>query len=122
MNTIIVNMRHGYHFMTKFVLLSNLFKRSHIFVLNFFVFKFFLCFFYVMGSYQAFTYETTQLILRLVISNDILIIFFSMVSFFTVYSMVRKVFSRVMVLLFSFFNIILSLVTMLFAFVLLTIS
>lgn len=63
----------------KFSLLSRIINKSFLFLAALFILKIFLFFLYFISGYQLFTTATIRLILRLLISNDILLFFASIV-------------------------------------------
>jgi hypothetical protein len=99
-------------------IINNTLNNSNKFFSIFFYFKLFLLFLYLLGSFQSFTLTTTKLLLRMILSNDIFIIFFGIINI--IMNIEGKVIKfKILILINSIFNIIFSLITIFISFTIL---
>jgi|GEM_PF-5336237 len=108
--------------MKDYKIINYIIEKTNIFLLSLFIFKLFLIFFYVISDYQLFMIETTKIILRISITNDVLIIFFSILSIIYRDNKKRDKKTRIYITIFSALNIIFALFTCLFAFFIIVIT
>ena len=102
--------------MFKFNIINKILKKSNSIFLCFLFFKLFLLFFYIIGGYQAFTVTTTKLILRIIISNEVFLLFFSIMNIITNRSIKRKNYLSILVIVLSIISIFFAPITFLFVF------
>lgn len=103
--------------LNEFAIIKKVFRRSNKFLLCFFIFKLFLLFFYLMSGYQDFTTQSTIVILRIIMSNDIIILFFSVLNIITNINIQRKYSISISIVTLSVFNIFFSLFTLFLTFI-----
>ncbi len=105
----------------KFNLLSKIINKSFLLLTALFILKIFLFFFYFISGYQLFTTATIRLILRVIISNDILLFFISIISIIELfYNKSRK--HKIIIFFLLILNIIFIIFTFSFSIMVLVIS
>ena len=102
-------------------LMKKIINKSILFILVLFIFKIFLFFFYFISGYQMFSVITIKIILRITMSIDILLIFFSIVNIIKFF-LSKKVEKKIIKILLLFLNILFSFITFSFAFLILVIA
>ena len=105
----------------EFKKLNAVFKDSNKYFLLFFFFKLFLLFLYFLGSFQSFTQVSTRMILRVVLSNDIFIIFFGAVNIAMIF-INKESKGMVFILINSTVNILFAFVTVFLSFTILVLT
>ncbi len=107
--------------MLKFNLIKKIIDKTMLLLLTLFIFKIFLLLFYLISGYQLFAVITIKIILRIILSIDILLMFFSLINIIkTFFEKGRE--KRITVIFLLFLNILFSMSTFFFAFVILVIT
>jgi len=84
---------------------------------SFLYYKIVLILLYFIGGYQSFSKKTIDLILRLLVINDCFLLFFSFSMIFYTILINRAIKYKIISYLISFANIIFSIITIFFAFI-----
>ena len=98
--------------MPKFNILNKLVLNLTNYIIILFIFKISLLLLYFIGDYQIFSNKTIKLLIRIILSNDIILIFFSFMDIFNLF--IKKNF-KMPFLIFLIFNIIFSFITIFIA-------
>ena len=102
-------------------LLKKVINKSILLILALFIFKIFLLFFYFISGYQLFTIAATKIILRIILSIDVLLIFFSIINIIKFFlDKERK--NIIIKILLLILNIFFSIITFSFSFLILVIT
>jgi hypothetical protein len=102
-------------------LIKKIIDKSILFLLTLFIFKMFLFFFYFISGYQLFAVVTIKIILRMILSIDILLIVLSIINFIK-YIFEKELKNRIVKLLLLGLNFLFSLITFSSSFLILVIS
>lgn len=102
--------------MPEFIILNKLLKKINSIFHALIILKIFIIFFYFISGFQSFLIYTTKIILRFLLSIDIVIVLTGILNFFTYKIRYKKklsimliIISTLLNILFSFFTFILSL-------------
>lgn len=87
------------------------FRKSTTFLFVFFFFKIFLVLFYIIGGLQSFTDSTLFLILRILLINDSILIFFALINIIAGFVVFHGLIKKVLIILFSLMNLVISVLT-----------
>ncbi len=104
--------------MNDFRIISLIFKKVNLIFTSMFIFKLFLLFFYIIGSYQAFLITTNMIILRFIIITDVFLLFLGVLCIIVNFK--NRDIKKNLFIVFLFVNIIFSMFTILLSLILLT--
>ena len=99
--------------MKKNLIFDKVFPKIKKIVLLFFVFKIFILLFYFISNYQNFTNESISLILRILLANDSLLLFFCPITIFYIAKLKTIYIYKIIFILFLIINIIFCLLSIL---------